>query len=207
MCAFSTLSMSTLWVLHGRRAISPDPSQALQPSALPGLSSAGRGARRDAGGPGSGRRGRARWPALWHTSSPPGRGADGGQGDFRRGEAAAPPVHGPLVAQGEAGRPARSKMPSSALSYGAGGEAKAPLRIKQGEQEAWRRLLRRAATRHQEQDTSVLHSPSHHQRAINAHVCSFTQARAASRLIPTSVFSLDWHRVRNEQFFQLISLL
>lgn len=52
--------MSTLWVLHGRRAVSPDPAQALQPGALPGLSSVGRGARRDAGGRGAdGEAGRA----------------------------------------------------------------------------------------------------------------------------------------------------
>lgn len=81
-------------------------------------------------------------------------------------------------------------------------EAKTPLQGKQEEQEAPRSLLKAPGAA-----AALLHSLSHHQRAITAHICSLVWASAASWLMLTSVFSLDWCRVKNGQFFQLISLL
>ena len=128
---------------------------------------------------------------LWHTSSPLGRGDNRVQGDFWQGEAAALPLDGQLAAQGEASCPAGLKLVSSALSYMAEGEAKTLLWSEQGEWEARRKLLLGAAAQHWEQHAALLHSPSYHQREINAHVCSLMQVSVSSWLILTSFFNLD----------------
>lgn len=129
--------MSTLWVLHGERAISPPiPGFAAQHSPQPLFSRLR--SPKDVGAQGvDGEAG----PAAPGTHPALGRGAGEAHGDFWRGEAAALPLHGPLAAQGEAGRLAGSKVPSGSLSYMAGGEAKAPLRSKPGQPEAPRMLV------------------------------------------------------------------
>lgn len=139
---------------------------------------------------------------VWHTSSPWG-GVLMGHRRLRLGRGSCKAFAWAIASPRRSQQPAGSKQAAFKCPDLHGcREAKTPLRSKQEEQEAPRSLLKAAGAA-----AALLHSPSHHQSAITAHICSLVWASAASWLRLTSVFSLDWCRVKNELFFQLISLL